>query len=142
MPMIYGRDAELAKWAQDRISGAYFGDNARAIGYERGGRLRAVVVFDHFGPTDCQMHVASDGGRHWLTRELLAHAFAYPFVQLGLRRVSAVVKASNHAALRLDKHLGFQVEGIHPRVFVDDDAVSLGLLREACRFIPKEYRHA
>jgi RimJ/RimL family protein N-acetyltransferase len=138
--LIYGQDDRLLPWAAERIGVPSFRDDARAIGIVDGERIRGVVVYDCFGLCDLNMHVASDGSRRWLTREFLAHVFAYPFVQLGMRRVTALVPARNVAALQFDRKLGFCDEGYFRHAMPDDDIVALGMLREDCRFIPKEYR--
>lgn len=100
-----------------------------------GGRIRAVVVYDNTRDCDCSMNVASDGSSRFLTREFLRAAFAVPFVQWRMRRVTALVKWSNAAALRFDRHLGFQVEGVLREFFDGEDAIVLGMLRTECRFI-------
>lgn len=141
--LIFDRQEELLRWAAEVIGIERFRADARAIGLARdSGELRAVVVYDTLSKTDCHMHVASDGSGRWLSREFLVHAFSYPFIQLKLRRVTAMVPASNEAALKFDRHIGFVDEGFHPAALPGDDIRSLGMLREACRFIPPEYRHA
>jgi RimJ/RimL family protein N-acetyltransferase len=137
--VIYGEENRLLPWARERI-GIEFRRDAYTIGLERGGEIVAVVVFDSFSKADCSMHVASDGTSKWMSKSLLLASFAYPFVQLGLRRVTAMVPADNEAALRLDEHLGFVREGYHPHATETGDLVSLGLLREACKFIAPEHR--
>lgn len=141
MPLIYGDDERLLRWASERIGGLRFRDDATAIGRERGGELVSVCVFDGFSAADCNMHIASDGSRHWLTREFLVACFAYPFIQLKLRRVTGLVPAKNRDALRFDLHLGFQVEGRCRDALPDDDIIILGMLRRECRFLPSEHRH-
>ena len=138
--LIYGRDDILLPWAAERIGIPGFQPGAQSIGIGEGGLVRGAVVYDSIGPADCSMHVASDGSRRWLTREFLAHVFAYPFIQLGLRRVTAMVPAKNLHAIRFDEKLGFVREGYHPHGMPDDDLISLGMLRKNCRFIPQEYR--
>jgi RimJ/RimL family protein N-acetyltransferase len=138
--LIYGEDDRILPWALERTGVVGFRHDARTIGYERDGDMVAVVVFDGFSDVDCNMHIASDGTRRWLTRELLTASFAYPFIQCGLRRVTALVPARNVDALRFDEHIGFRREGYHPCAAKDGDLVSLGMLREWCRFIPRESR--
>lgn len=134
--LIYGEEDRLLPWAQERI-GVIFREDAKAIGLERDGEVVAVVVFDTFSPADACMHIASDGTKRWMSKELLLAAFAYPFVQLGLRRLTGLVPAKNKEALAFDEHIGFVREGYHPHACPDDDLVSLGLLRENCRFIDR-----
>lgn len=139
--IVFDEDYRLIGWAAERIGVECFSHDAHAIGLERDGELVAVVVYDRFSPHDCHMHVASDGSKRWLVREFLVACFAYPFIQLGLRRVTGLVPASNAAALKFDKNLGFLVEGYHHQALGDDDLITLGMLRENCRFIPKEVAH-
>lgn len=140
--LIYGHSEILLPWAAEVIGVRGFREDARALGIGSLDRLRAVVVYDTFSACDCNMHIASDGSGHWCTRELLIHSFAYPFIQLGLRRVTGVVPASNEKALRFDTKLGFVREGYCPKALPNDDVVILGMTRDRCRFIPPEYRHA
>ena len=137
--LIYGDEARLLSWASERI-GVRFRADACTIGLERDGELVAVVVYDTFSEVDACMHIASDGTRAWMNKSLLLAAFAYPFIQLKLRRVTGMVPAKNTEALAFDEHIGFVREGYHPKALPDDDIVSLGLLRENCRFIPQGER--
>lgn len=131
--------AGLIRWAEKAIGSQFFSD-AKAIGLLLNGEICAVVVFDRFSKCDCNMHIASDGGRRWMTREYLVEAFRYPFVQCGLRRVSGLVPSKNEQALRFDQKLGFVKEGVCRNAMIDDDIVILGMLRKDCLFIAPEYR--
>ena len=135
--LIYGQEDTLLTWAQERI-GVTFRPDATTIGLEKDGALVAVVVYDGFSETDCNMHIASDGTRAWMNKALLLAAFAYPFSQLGLLRVTGLVPAQNQSALAFDEHLGFVREGFHPKAGPGgSDLISLGMLKSSCRFIPK-----
>ena len=137
--VIYGEDKALILWAASIIK-CKFRDDAKAIGLKRDGVIIAATVFDGFSECDCNMHIASNGSGHWLTRKFLISSFAYPFIQLKLRRVTGLVPAKNTNALRFDHHLGFITEGVCRYALPDDDIVVLGLLREDCRFIHPKYR--
>lgn len=117
-----------------------FRRDAYAIGVERDGELVGVVVYDTFSEADCCMHVASDGSGRWLTKEALVRFFAYPFIQCGLRRVTSPIGTKNTASMRFCQHLGFEQEGFCRHALADDDVIVMGLIRENCRFIPKEHR--
>lgn len=139
--LIYDDTERLLAWACERIGIHSFRSDAQAIGLERNGVLVGVTVFDTFSSRDCYMHVASDGSRHWLTREFLVASFIYPFVQCGLPRVSSPIAESNQQALRFNMKLGFTQEGYHPLAAHDGGAIlSMALLRKNCQFIPKEHR--
>lgn len=137
--LIYGQEDRLLPWAQERI-GVQLRRDAYTIGLERDGELVAVVAFDNFSKNDLCMHVASDGSKRWMNKELLVSAFSYPFIQLGLPRVTGLVQAGNATAIAFDEHIGFVREGYHPKAAHDGgDLISFGILKEACRFIPKEH---
>lgn len=137
--LIYDDSERLIAWAVERIGQGDFRPDAVAIGMEDdAGNLMAVCVFDGFSAVDAYMHIASNGTGRWLTREFLTACFAYPFIQCGLRRVTGLVPARNVAALKFDQNLGFRREGYHPSACPDGgDIISMGMLREHCRFIPQ-----
>lgn len=135
--LIYGEEDRLLPWAQQRI-GVTFRRDAYTIGMESDGEIVATVIFDNFSECDCNMHIASDGTRAWMNKSLLLAAFAYPFTQLGLLRLTGMVPADNADALAFDENIGFVREGYHPKAGPGGkDLISLGLMRENCRFIPK-----
>lgn len=138
--ILYGEEARLLPWACEVIGIEAFRPDAKTIGLERNGQVAAVVIFDNFSDVDCNMHIASDGSGRWMTKALLIHAFAYPFITCGLKRVTGMVPESNRQALAFDEHLGFVREGYHPDAADDGALITLGLLRKNCRFLPKQYR--
>lgn len=138
--LIYDDQPALLRWAAERIGLRCFKPDAKAFGVQRGGQLCAVVVWDTFSEVDCALHVASCGDGHWLTRRVLLQAFGYPFVDLKLRRITALIPAKNADAIRFNEHLGFKLEGLCPEAMPDDDIQIRGMLRRECRFIPPEYR--
>lgn len=140
--LIYGNEGRLLPWAEARIGMGKFRGDAFAIGLERDGQIVAVVVFDTFSAVDVHMHIASDGTRAWMSKSLLLAAFAYPFAQLKLNRVTGVVPAKNAEAVAFDLHLGFEPEGRCEKALPDDDIIILGMQRSRCRFITEEQRNA
>lgn len=125
-----------AEWARLRIGHVdSWGEWCEAIGLERDGELIAVVVYNLFSGADIAMHIAAVPGRRWMTREFLRVAFRYPFVQLGVRRVTGYVPASNADALRFDLHLGFVQEGCMREAMENgEDIIVLGMLERECRW--------
>lgn len=138
--LVYDDQPALLRWAAERIGLRCFRDDAKAFGVRRGDQLCAVVVWDTFSEVDCAMHVASTGSGHWLSRRALLQAFGYPFIDLKLRRVTALIPTKKAEVIRFNEHLGFKLEGISPEAMPDDDIQIRGMLRRECRFIPQEYR--
>lgn len=137
--MVYDDSEKMIEWAS-KIIGFQPRPDVVAIGWRVRGELRAVALYDNFSECDCNMHIASDGKAHWLSRQFLIASFMHPFVQWRLRRVTGLVPAKNKDALRFDLHLGFKQEGYLHHALPDDDLYLLGMLRENCRYIPPEYR--
>lgn len=138
--IVYDDQARMLAFAIEHGASTEWKSDAVAIGREVGGRLVVVGVFENFTDGDCHVHVASDGSAHWLNRAYLAHFFAYPFIQLGLRRITGLVPSNNHRALAFDLHLGFQVEGRLREAFPDADLMVLGMLKRECRYLPRTAR--
>lgn len=132
-------DESMIPWAVERI-GLEPRSDVVAIGWRENGELRAVTMYDCFSKADCNIHIASDGTGTWLHRSFLVTCFMHPFVQWNLRRMTGLVPAKNKKALNFDLHLGFKQEGYLRHALPDDDIILLGMLREDCRFIPKQYR--
>lgn len=137
--IIYNETERLLDWAAAHYTDAAVDGDTHAMGREVDGELVAVTLYNNFTQVNCNMHVVSDGKGRWLNREFLAHAFAYPFIQLGLNRVTAMVPAKNTAALTLDLRLGFQMEGRMPEAMPGDDVVILGMLKRKCIWIPEGF---
>jgi RimJ/RimL family protein N-acetyltransferase len=143
--IIYGTSAEsedttrMVVWAE-RILSSEFAPDAQAIGIEAEGELRAACIFEGFTGYDCRVHIATAGTGRDLTKDYFIACFSYPFIQLGLSRLTGLVPSQNDQALRFDLHLGFQVEGRLREALPGQDIVVLGMLRRECRFIPRQYR--
>ena len=108
---------------------------AKGIGLERDGEMIAGVIFEGYTGHNIWMHVAAEPGSHWLTRDFLRAVFTYPFVQLGVDRVSGHVDASNAEARRFDEHLGFQPEATLKGAARDGGDVILYVMwKKDCRY--------
>lgn len=138
---IYDRHDELVAWAEERIPGQHFRDDAVAIGHERDGCIVGVVVYDTFTPGSCCIGLASDGSKRWMTREFAMRAMAYPFVQCGFRRITAFVSERNEASLRFTRGTGWTQEGVLREAGPDrEDMICFGMLRRECKWLPMNLR--
>ena len=107
----------------------------RGLGLERDGELIAGVLYEGWNGHNVWMHVATTPGKKW-TLEFLRYCFHYPFIELGCRRVSGYVEASNAAARRFDEHLGFQQEAVLRGAASDGGDVILYVMwRKDCRYV-------
>jgi RimJ/RimL family protein N-acetyltransferase len=99
------------------------------------GEPLAVVVYTRFSPYNCEMSIATDGRRKWATRAFLRSCYRYPFIQLGLVRVTGVVEDGNERALRLNQALGHVEEARLKSWFGAKDGIVFRLLKSECRWI-------
>lgn len=108
----------------------------KGLGLEKDGELIAGVVYEGYNGTNVWMHVAAEPGARWMTRDYLRYCFYYPFVELGCKRVSGYVEASNTEARRFDEHLGFKREAVLEGAATDGGDVILYVMRrEDCRYV-------
>jgi hypothetical protein len=111
-------------------SGAY-----QAIGYERHGELKGAVVYTNASPTNV---VASIVLAVPFTRRFLYCVLWYPFEQLKVRRITAMVEEWNTKSICLCEHLGFRVEGrLRQAAQNGGDVIVMGLLKSDCRFLKR-----
>lgn len=111
----------------------------RAIGLEEDGELIAGVVYDNYNGASICMHVGAIPGKRWMTREFLWFAFYYPFVQLGVKRITGLVPESNLLARKFDEHLGFELEAVLQDAHPDGSVFVYRMFKDQCRFL--ELKH-
>lgn len=134
---------ELLSWAVERMRATIepcfsgYRSDATAIGHEIDGKIAGVLVYDTFGAGDCLWHVASSTKR-WITRELIIRGVAYPFMQIGQKRMTAMVSERNDLSLKLTRGFGFVEEGRLRRAGAHgEDMIVFGMLRDECRWLPE-----
>ena len=131
--LVFGKDAIVSAWVSKRIDIPVPTD-AVALGVWDGDRLIAGVMYTEYRGCDITMHVAAENAR-WLNRQFLHAFFGYPFLQLKVLRVTAIVARRNQHARKFVERIGFKREGSHPRAFNGRTAISYGMMREHCRWL-------
>lgn len=135
MILVYGADKAVMQWAKPRLPWVEDFGPAVAIGVARHGKLIAALVYMNYRKTNIEICLAADDPR-WCRKGVLAALFAYPFLQLGLRRITAIIPASNEQSLRITRGMGFVEEGRHECLFPNGEAgISFRMLREECRWL-------
>lgn len=137
MTLIFGRDEELALWVGLRC-GATF-SLYKSIGVELDGSVSAAVVYSNYRDGNIEATIAADDPR-WCRKGVLASLFYYPFVQLGCRRITCLIRHDNERSIRLCEGLGFVREGRCRKIFGEEDGLVYGLIREECRWISASQR--
>lgn len=140
--LIYGHDEAVANWVAGQIkhppypSGMY-----RAIGIMLDNSIIGGVIWHNYHedfsgrPLLIEVTIATIDKR-WCSGHNLRELFAYPFIQLGVKRVQATChRKAKHVRITLDR-LGFHFEGIvreaHP---LGGDAAHYSLLKQECKWL-------
>jgi RimJ/RimL family protein N-acetyltransferase len=134
--VLFGADEVVAEFVKQRVSNTSF-SQFTALGVVRNNRLVAGVVYHRFRQIDIEVVIAADTA-NWCFPATMRTLFAYPFGQLGVQRISAVVGRKNKMSRKLVKGLGFKEEGCCRKALDNgEDAFIYGILREECKFIRK-----
>jgi RimJ/RimL family protein N-acetyltransferase len=108
----------------------------KAVGLERDGKMVAAAIYEGFNSQNVWVHLAAEPGARWMTREYLRYCFHYPFNEMGVKRLSGYVNASNTQARKLNEHFGYQQEAVLRGAAPDGGDVILYVMwRTDCRFL-------
>lgn len=108
----------------------------KGVGLEKDGELIAGALYEGFNGQNVWAHLAGKPGKRWMNRQFLWYGFHYPFNEMGVKRISGYVNASNTEARRLNEHFGYQEEARLKGAAPDGGDVILYVMwRENCRFL-------
>lgn len=129
--LLYGHDKEVAAWVAERLPHVDDFGPCAAIGVVEDDELIGGIVYHDYLPTFATMQasIATTTPR-WVSRGILYGILAYPFVQLRLRRLTALTGHRNGRAIRFLTGIGFKREGTMRAAFGDQHAAVFGLLRQ------------
>lgn len=126
---------DTAQWVLEGIPKvAQWVDGFKSLAAYEDGELLGAVVYDSFTPYECCIHVRlhKPGCK---VPEVLRAVFAYPFEQLGLKRITGLVGANNDKGKELCRWLGFRFEGVKREGLGDEDEVIFGMTKNECPWI-------
>lgn len=107
------------------------------MGMEEEGEITAGVLFDSYNGASVCMHVAANPGKRWMNREMLWYAFAYPFLQLRVKKILGIVASADHHTRKFDEHLGFVLEATLKDAHPQGDLLLYTMTREQCRWLDR-----
>ena len=118
----------LLKWLQKRLGGGSVPCQCFAV--LDGKKLVGVVSFFNFRWPNIEIAFYCEDYRWALNRDGILELFAYPFVQLKCKRVTALVERKNKKARKMVQRLGFKEEGMLRKAGEKGDLFIYGLLPE------------
>lgn len=136
--LLYGKDAEVATWVAGQLG--YPAEDftpCTAIGITIDNKLVAGVVYNNYRAGGIEMTIASTTSK-WCTRTALYYLFAYPFEQLGCRRVTATTARNKHTVNAFLRRLGFRHEGLMREALNGVDARIYGMLKKECKWLRRQ----
>lgn len=135
--LLFGADETVGGVLAEHVPEFAGTTEYRAIGaLNQLGELVGGVAYSNFRDFDLEMTCWGKAGTNWLTPGNLAGWYAFPFRQLELVRVTALVREDNIISRRLMKRLGYKQEGVVRKGFGDQNCIVYGLLREEWAALP------
>lgn len=116
-------------------------ETMKGICLVKDGATLAASLYDEYNGSNIWMHCAGTPGKPWLNRDFLYWSFHYPFVQLGVRRISLWIESTNQPSRRFAEHLGFKHEATLAEAGRDGvDACIYSMFRNDCRYVADKYK--
>lgn len=135
--LLYEADELIGTLVKSRLpnmQGRSFGPFV-AVGVVRSGIILGGIVWHNFRGFSIEVSIAFDRA-DWIRPSTLRNIAGYPFNQLGVTRVTAIVGRKNEPMRKLCEKLGFKLEGIGRKAFDGkQDAVLYGILRHECKWL-------
>lgn len=129
----FDREEEAEKWAREKLNLPEPPEFFRAAAaVDEAGEFVCVVVMTNFTPRNVDLSIAIDKQkvRPKATIMMFNGIFGFLFDQLGVARVTGLLRGKNEESRRITEHFGFKLEGIMRKAFPDDDLHVYGFLAE------------
>lgn len=96
-----------------------------------------IVALDAYR-AGCSVELHSAGDRGALSRKFIRYIAELVWTKLDVQRITGLVRADNADALETNDRLGFVREGVMRKALDGQDIVIFGMLRDECRWLPRE----
>lgn len=123
----------VSKWVCEGLGGTYRGGE-QGLGLLRDGELVAGVTYYHnLRRSICMSIFTTD--RRWANRDYLYAVFAYPFVQLKVNKVLALIDSGNTNSMRLVGKHGARKEAVIEGAGKSGDLVIWSMAASHCKWL-------
>ena len=133
--MIYGEEERVCAFLREVNTDCEEPAACTTLAWEVEGRITGALSFHHFSTLNCYADIALTTV-HW-PRALLFAGLWYGFAQLGLRRLTFIISASNIRSINLVEKLGAYREATLQDGCSDGDAYIYCLRPDKCRIWSK-----
>ena len=97
----------------------------------------AGVLYEDWNSASVVMHIRGEPG--WACRQFLAYIFDYPFVQLGVKRITAPINSTNFDCIRMVSHMGLTHEATLKNATTDGDLLIFRMFKDDCKYLKGKY---
>lgn len=132
--LIQDQPDEVGTWVCDRTGGLWYEGAGAAIGFTFDGAMAAGCTFENYNGANIYLRFAVQD-RRVFNRASIWAVFSYPFLQLGCKRVTAVVDCDNVRSLTFVEHLGFVREATLADAAPNGDQAVFRMLKSECRWL-------
>lgn len=124
----------VAPWVLERAGGGQFIPGTySAIGRVKDGNLAGGIIYESFNGANVFCHIAGEG--RWMNRDFLRMIFDYPFRQLGVKRMTAMIVSNNSKCIGFVENLGFEKECEMFQAHNDGNILVYRLMAKDCRWL-------
>lgn len=120
----------VARWVMDKV-GAYT-ERMTALGWEVDGVIVAGTAFENYNGNNMFGHQRIDKAP---PREYWFCVADYIFSHCGCKRFTATVESDNIQAIRLNKHIGFEIEATLKDAGHNGDLLIMVLWPKKCKML-------
>lgn len=138
--ICFDQDNEIKSWASEKLENICFGESA-ILSMRQDDKLIAAIIYNNFftspkgDPISIEMSIASISPL-WCSRSHMYSIFAYPFIQLSLKRVQATCSENNVNVRNFLDRVGFTLEGIGREAWTHGGNCAVySMLKNECKWL-------
>lgn len=125
----------VAEWVSARADADPRGISA-AIGWVSDGKLVAGATYEDYTGGSITATIAIDNGS--MVKQFLSAIFEYPFRQLNVGKIFAMVAQTNSPSRRLVEKMGFVQETVLKDYYSCEDLIVYSMTAKQCRFLGED----
>lgn len=133
--IVFDQHPVYRAWAMERLPNVHcWPQGVTTLADVREGVIKGVVVYSDYTPTNVNMSIVIEGA-HCMSRAGIRAVFRYPFLQLGVKRITGLIAESNARSRKNALNFGFIEEGRLRQFLPDEDVIVYGLLKADCKWL-------
>lgn len=137
MPLLFGHDADVAEWAEQKLDGRLVFPHAAVGMLDRRGVLRGAWLLSFYNARTAELTLYSEGV---VTNGMIGDCFRFTFDHLGVNRLQIRTHRKHRAVKRAAPKYGFAFEGVSRDFYgPGDDSLNFYMTPAMCRWIRENH---